>query len=412
MEYIIILTLSFFIVLDLQIDRRVLTPTKIFNFVWYVVFSFYFLMMSYIQTTFCFRTLLIFFLCIFFYNFTYYFSMFIDKRFINKDKFKTKYNKNELKKIENCKLSEKNRIDKILKYINIIFILIFIFEIIYVRQIPLLSRLLNKNSNYLNFGITSLNGLLNSFAMCIGCYYLFKNDKRKYIYIIFAVLTLSRQVLITMAIESFVYNCFISPKEKMNKIICSFSIIAVVGFVLFTLIGNFRSGNGVMKQVFKPTSAYSDLPESIMWTYSYTEFSLSNFNNLVTMTNGGRNAGLSTLKFFLPNAITKRIKITPRDNAKYIISDNFNVSTWFPEIYLDFGLFGIIVFSVIIGLLGYYLYSNVNRYKTDKYALLYAVFVHNIIMFFFVNMFLYIPVAFQFAIILLIFKEKKYERFN
>ena len=86
---------------------------------------------------------------------------------------------------------------------------------------------------------------------------------------------------------------------------------------------------------------------------------------------------------------------------------NFNVSTYLPSIYLDFGISGVFIFNFIIGILGAVLFFNVQKDNTNKDVLLYCIFVHNIVLLFFTNMFLYLPIIVQWVYIYIIFNEKE-----
>ena len=74
---------------------------------------------------------------------------------------------------------------------------------------------------------------------------------------------------------------------------------------------------------------------------------------------------------------------------------------------------GICIFNIIIGIIGFFLYSAVkSEYKTEKSMMMYAVFIHNIIFLLFNNMFLYLPIIVQFLYIMLIFGKPKEEQKN
>lgn len=393
---IIYMVIILFTIIDFMHTKVIFTPIKIFNFVWIAVLFLYELKLSYIQQDFSDRTLLIFFLCIISYNIAaILFKMIIDKKNINKIK-------NEQ---QNVKIEEIN-LEKIIKIINIIFIVSFIIEIIYSKGIPLLWKLTGSPKTYLDFGIPSFHGMLNGFAACMGTYLLFrKKCKSKYIYIIYAVLIISRQLLITIFIQSIIYNILLKLKQGKKVNYKRYILIFIIILIVFTIIGNFRSSN-VMEQNFKPTEKYENLSEGIMWIYSYVEFSFSNFNNLVSMTDGGVNYGASMFNFFLPTAVSNMLHIEEIYSPYYLVSPCFNVSTYLPEIYLDFGLLGIIAFNAIIGMIGTCLYIKVRDTEKIKWILMYSVFLHNVILLFFVNMFLYLSIMVQFAYIPILFSNK------
>ena len=74
---------------------------------------------------------------------------------------------------------------------------------------------------------------------------------------------------------------------------------------------------------------------------------------------------------------------------------------------MDFGDIGILVFGILLAFLGNSIYKQMLLNKTEANILTYSVYVHNILLLFFVNMFLYLPVIVQFIYIPLIFAENK-----
>lgn len=391
-----------FLIVDFVIDKKMISPIKVFNSIWIVILSLYQLNLSYIQSSISDRTALVFLVCVALFDLTYY----LTRAFSLKKEKRTKENdeKKELKETR-----KKISLGKKLRAINISFIVLFIVEIAYSGYLPLWSLITGHGSGYLNFGIPSLNGLMYAVAICLGAYYIFKRNPRAFIYIGFGLAVVSRQLLISMAIEAAVmFICsryFSEGKRRIKHLGVKILIGAILIFAGFVAFGNVRSGNDVMKKVFEPRVGYEQLPDSVMWGYSYLEFSISNFNKLTVLTNGGVNHGSSSINALLPTAITKIIKLPNNFKQNYLVRPNFNVSTWFPEIYLDFGIVGVGVFSGLVAILGWFLYYNVTRKTSVKNLLLYAVFAHNILMFFFINMFLYLPVVAQFVIVPLIFRS-------
>ena len=390
MIYIIFIILFAFLILDFSKDKKLISPIKLFNLIWIVILGLYYFKLSYLQQDFSFRTLLIFFLCIVFYDIVSFYMLYV----------KRSYQK-ERKKLYIPKID----IEKKLKYVNYIFIILFVVECIYSKGFPVLFKLTTGYSNYLNFGIPSLHGVLNGLAIVLATYYILKKSKWKYLYILFAVLTISRQVIISIIIQTIIVSILFAIKENKKINYKKYIFGGIIVLFAFAMFGNFRSGSDMMGIIFR--SKYPNLPNPIMWVYSYTEFSLSNFNNLVSMTNGMVNYGASSLLMFLPTVVLKFLNISPVWQEKYIIQDSFNVSTWFPEIYLDFGILGIIIFSILIAVLGSYLYKKTQKNLNIENGMIYAVFAHNILLFFFVNMFLYIPIVAEFIYIPLLFREKE-----
>lgn len=400
MLLLIFVALVAFLAVDFAIDKKILSPVKIFNSIWLVVLTLYLFNPSYIQDPFSTRTELVFLICVSCFNASYY----VSRRFFIPKEHEVRKQKKSKKTRTEC--AKGIGLRKKLRIINIVFIAMFLVEIIYSGYLPIISLLMGRESGYLNFGIPSVNGLMYAVATCLGAYYIFKKDPRACIYLGFGILIISRQLLITMIIEAAVlFLCFRVHSGMKIKYVWLKAVAIIVLIVAgFTVIGNVRSGSNEMQRIFEPRPGYENLPTSVMWVYSYLEFSLSNFNNLVSLTNGGVNYGASSVNYLLPSVISRKISLPNNFNQNYLVRPNFNVSTWFPEIYLDFGIMGVGISSVLLGLLGWVLYRNMLKSASVRDMLLYAVFVHNILMFFFINMFLYLPVVAQFAIIPLIFR--------
>lgn len=218
---------------------------------------------------------------------------------------------------------------------------------------------------------------------------------------------MSRQVIMSIIIEA-VFFAILDKKQQLTlKKILVILLIGIVLFVGFNFLGNIRSGSNTMNEVFYPKEEYENLPNSIKWIYSYMTFSISNFNNLVSMTDGGVNYGISMLSEIVPTVIMNKIKLTPNYNPYYLVLINFNVSTYLPSPYLDFGLFGVAFINVAIAIVGMIIYKKYSIVPNVKNRLLYAVFLHNIVFLFFTNMFLYLPVISQYIYIYIIFKNKE-----
>lgn len=386
----IFIVLIVFCIYDYLKNKKIFTPTFIFNFIWLLTLSLYQLKLSYLQKDLHDRTLLVFMVAIFAYNISYLLFKYI----IPATKQKQKKNKNLGKKL------------KIAKYTVII---VFIIEVVYSGGCPLLWKLLGIGKNYFDYGIPSLHGAFNGLVICLGAYSVFKKRKDSFLYICIGVLILSRQIIISMIIEAIVCILVDSRnKKKIKKVI----IYGFMVFALFTVLGNFRSGKDTMNNVFNPKPEYENLSDSTKWIYSYLTFSIGNFNNLALITNGSVNNGSSMLTELLPTVILNKANIKPKYSPFYLISLNYTVSTYLPPIYLDFGIYGVALFSVFMAFIGCFTYKNMTIKNNNKNKLMYAVFIHNILLLFFNNMFLYLPTIIQFIYIPIIFGGDDSEDIN
>ena len=388
---LIYLILIIFMLFDFLKHKKILSPIFIFNFIWFFVLTLYQLKLSYLQQDLSDRTLLVFFISILTYNIFYLvFSIF---------KLNNEKEKKRLSTLENR-----------LKIARRIVIIVFIIEILYSGGFPLLWMLIGSSKGYFNYGIPSIHGAFNGLVICLGAYSLYKKDKKNTIfYFLIGVLIISRQIIISMFVEGLVCMILDMSKNQKAKYLKYLKYIVLL-LAMFTVIGNFRSGNDVMDNVFKPKPQYEKLSSTTKWVYSYLTFSISNFNNLVSITDGGMNHGVSMAKELLPTVILEKANITVNYSPYYIVSPNYTVSTYLPSPYLDFGLFGAALFSIIMSFTGAYTNKLLKKNNSIRNKLLYSVFIHNILLLFFNNMFLYLPVVIQFVYIIIIFGGNENEK--
>lgn len=381
---LIYLILIIFMLFDFLKHKKILSPIFIFNFIWLFVLTLYQLKLSYLQQDLSDRTLLVFFISILTYNISYLvFSIF---------------------KLNNEKEEKRSStLEKRLKIARRIVIIVFIIEILYSGGFPLLWMLIGSSKGYFNYGIPSLHGAFNGLVICLGAYSLYKKDKKNTIfYFLIGVLIISRQIIISMFVEGLVCMILDMSKNQKTKYLKYLKYIVLL-LVMFTVIGNLRSGNDVMDNVFKPKPQYEKLSSTTKWIYSYLTFSISNFNNLVSITDGGMNHGVSMAKELLPTVILEKANITVNYSPYYIVSPNYTVSTYLPSPYLDFGLFGAALFSIIMSFTGAYTNKLLKKNNSIRNKLLYSAFIHNVLLLFFENMFLYLPIVIQFVYIIVIF---------
>ena len=253
----------------------------------------------------------------------------------------------------------------------------------YSGGVPLIWKLLGINRTYFDFGIPSLNGAFYGLIILLGAYSLSQKSWDKYLYLSMGLLMLSRQVIISIILEGLLFG-FITKKVKISvqKVV----LILTCLFLAFTVLGNLRSGSNEMNKVFKAKEEYTNIPTSIKWAYSYMTFSVSNFNNLVSMTGGNVNHGVTIIEDLLPNIILKKIEIKKNFSSNYLVSLNYTVSTYLPSLYLDFGIIGIVIFNVLIAFFGYRLYFKIkkNDSVSNNDAMCYSIYVHNIVFLFLV----------------------------
>lgn len=397
-EIMLIIVLVFFLLMSLKKYKTIFNPLVIFNFIWVLTLFLYEFKLSEIQRDLSSRTIVVFWICVLSYNVSFWIHT-VTKR----------------KKVIGIVVKRHLGVDTKIKICKYIVILLFFTEILYSGGLPIIWLITGSNKIYFDYGIPSLHGAWCGLVICLGAYSLLKKTNDKWIYIIMGILIISRQLVMSIVIEGLIYAVFdrnfLSYNPESRKVPkWVFIVIGFVSIALFTIVGNFRSGNDVMNIVFQAKDAYKNLPVSFKWIYSYMTFSLSNFDNLVNMSKGAVNNGASMLSDMLPTVLLNIFNINIKENPYYLISPNYTVSTYLPSIYLDFGLVGILVFNSLMAFWGANIYRNVVRNKNDVNMLLMSLYIHNIVFLFFQNFFLYLPVLVQFIYIPIIFSEKEINR--
>ena len=389
MNYIVYFTLMFFLLFSILKREKIYSPRILFNFIWLVVLSLYSLKMSYIQHDISNKTWEVFLVAILSFNITAMVWYFIGQK-----------NKGEEKKFVNIKINDK-KINMILWLI----VLSFFVEMIYSGGIPLIWKLTNNPKIYFDFGIPSFHGALNGLIICMGAYLIFNKDKRCILLFLIGLLIFSRQIIMSMVIEGIIC-IFIKEYDKAKVQLKKYVKYIIILLFLFSIIGNFRSGSDTMNKVFLPKEKYANVSNTVKWIYSYSTFSVSNINQLVNITDGNLNKGASSLKNIMPTVILDKINLREKYNVYYLVSPNYNASTYLVEPYLDFGKIGVLLFNCLMAIVGMNLYNKLKNNKNISNLLCYSVYSHNIFLLFFTNLFLYLPILIQFVYIPFIFKEK------
>lgn len=420
---LLIIVLALLCIIGYYIYKSIISPMVLFNGIWFLTLLFYNIKMSKFQNDLSIRCIQCILLCVIGYNLVYFIVCLVRKSDVlklsvinnnviinNMAEFKRHIVEKNMDFGQLLKskfnISRKTfSIDSKIKYANVFIIVVFIIEIIYSKGFPLIWLLTNSTKNYFSFGIPSLNGVLYGLVIMMGAYSLMKKTKWKYFYLLFGVLVISRQVIMSMVIEGLIIY-LLRNKEKLSKNAkIVFVLVAVASIIFFGIYGNIRTGKEAFNQVFEAREQFENVPTTVKWVYAYMEFAINNFNELVSITAGNVNKGMSMLNAFLPTIITNAISKQPIYEPYYLVKINFNVSTYLPPIYLDFGMVGILMFNILIGLWGYRLYKN--RYLGEKNMIYYAVFAHNIIFILFGNFFLSISIMAQFVYAKIIFSEKR-----
>ena len=392
MIYAIFAILLILIGVDCKLNKRIFTPGILFNGIFFITLLLYNFYLSDIQQVLSMRLLTTFLLSIIAFNIPT-FIFYLKNAKSGKNTIRT-----QEKKIINLQMSKKKELIIFLALVSI-----FILEVIYNKGFPLLWKLKKENKVYVNFGVPMIHVVFVSAVTIMGAYSLFK--KRcyyKYFYLAIGLLIINRNLIITIIVEGLIFFLLQNPNFLKNvKNLCIIVACGILVMIVFSVMGNFRTGENTFLNIAQFKESCSWIPTSIKWVYSYMCFSVSNLNNLFSMTNGGVYHGILTIKNILPTVLANKIKTEPFDS--YLVSNNFTVSTFADGLYLDFGPVGIIIYCLMLGALCSFIYSKSKQ--NDRCKLAYSVLSYCVLFLFFINMLFYSPVYFQFIWIILLFSS-------
>ncbi len=392
--YIIICLL--FIFLGMFITKKLLNPLTIFDAIWLFIVLLYQLHLSYLQPDISEKTIFLLICCILAFSISFILMYCV--------KYKNKSNKKE----ENQIISYTT-----IKKILVFWIIVELIETIYSGGIPLFWIFTNSTKTYVNYGIPTIHGFMNSIGLVIImlCYYLYEykkkneNIKDKSLVciilgiLLFYLLLITRQVIITAIIQLLIIKFYFIKKIPWAKLIflsCTFIII-------FGIIGNIRTGYDNFLNVAVMKNQASSILVGFDWVYMYLTMTIANVNNAVIK--GITGYGLYPLANNIPSIIEKIvISNTNVVIPNYLVTKAFNVSGFFMESYLGYGVIGVIIISSIYGILGGHFLKKLEKNEISKNIIYYSIYFQIISLSFFYNHLLYLPISFQFVIIYMIYK--------
>lgn len=370
--------------------RDFLNPITLYNLIWELIVCLYNLQLSPLQKDLSNTTYIYILLSGAFFTISCIISSFIRPR--------NSKSRDTISKIE---------IDQLF----ILWLIISVIEIVYSGGVPILWSIIGNGKTYFDFGIPSVHGFANAFGLSLVSImfykYLNKRDNkmllRIFIMIIFYIFLLTRQVIISMVIQIFIIYCFYAKRVPWKK----FFIGGIIGVLLFGILGNIRTGYTSFLSVAMIESDIHPIFIGVYWVYMYLTMTVANLNkvfSLVFIPIGSIHIAATYLPSIIREAIFFNHSYSLPD---YLVTQAFNVSGYFMDFYLSYGVIGIIVIASIYGLLGGTTYKKIKCKRSEKNIIYYSVYVQIILLSFFYNHLLYLPSGFQFVIVWLLFKPYK-----
>jgi len=282
-----------------------------------------------------------------------------------------------------------------------VWVLISVVEVLVSGGIPIVWLVQHSAKTYVDFGITSVHGLVNSLlaslAICRFALYLITGERKHLrvpvFVVVWSVLVVTRQLMLESLLEYAVV--FLSIKRIRPGTIARIAVSVLLVILVFGFVGNLRSGSEQFRSLAEPTAQYPDwLPSGVLWVYIYMTTPVNNLvytmhsfpplNNLLFP---------NTLATLLPTFLRTIVYGNQLSQAESgnLITQAFNVSTAYLGPYEDYGLFGIVLLSILTSFACQFFW-----YRSKlRDLLIFAVLTQCLVLTLFFNLFFALPVITQ-----------------
>ncbi|MGB2605341.1 MAG: O-antigen polymerase [Terracidiphilus sp.] len=289
-------------------------------------------------------------------------------------------------------------------------------EIVYSGGIPIVWLFQGTGQSYVDFGIPSFHGLLNSLLLTIGLsgFTLFAVTGRKRhlwmpgFVIAWSIIAVTRNMLIVILMECIIVWAMIRRVtwRKIAKGLVPLLVLVLV----FGYVGDMRTGIDRFRQLADPSPNYPDwLPSGVLWIYIYVSTPINNLVNTVRTT-APLNSALfpNTTALLVPTVLREVIynpaTISNAVSGELVDEGSWNVSTAYVGAFQDFGTLGIACFSLVLGAVAAHFWRD----HSLRGSLVYAVVGQCLAISVFFNHLFYLPVISQ--VVWLYLLVPKFER--
>lgn len=277
-----------------------------------------------------------------------------------------------------------------------------IVEIIASGGVPLVWALVGSSKTYVDFGIPSVHGFMNSLQVAIAISQValfFITGKRRELrlplfYLVWCIIIINRNMMLVSLIEfAIVFLRFRGLKFASGMKIVGGLLIFVL---LFGVIGDLRQGDSsAIRTLAQPTEDYPDwLPSGILWAYIYITTPINNLiYNMEEIKPIYDPLFPSTVSTLFPSVLRDAVygnDLSSAESGELVVSA-FNVSTAFVGPFRDFGYFGTALFSSFIAIVC----STFWPRRDLKGVLMFAVVTQCLVLTLFFDHFFYLPVITQ-----------------
>jgi oligosaccharide repeat unit polymerase len=285
-----------------------------------------------------------------------------------------------------------------------VWIAISLMEIAVSGGLPLIWLITRSSKTYMDFGITSVHGLVNSLlisiALCRLALFLITGRRRHLLIpafaLVWSVLAVTRNLMIVSLLEFAVLFLQMRPIKAATAI--KFIAVLLCLILVFGIVGDFRQGSSdAILLLAQPTDNYPEwLPSGVLWAYIYITTPINNLIYNMHVTHPVDSIAFpNTVATLFPTVLRIAVYGSHLSDTEsgQLVDSAFNVSTAYIGPYEDYGIAGMALFSMFIAFL-----SQLFWYRRSlQSVLMFAVVMQCLVLTLFFNHFFALPIISQLA---------------
>jgi oligosaccharide repeat unit polymerase len=295
------------------------------------------------------------------------------------------------------------RTEKVLVRIFMLWALVTVAEIFYSGGVPMFWSITGSYKTYFDFGIPTVHGLMNAILLSIVTMSTFlgmiTKQKRFYLAIAFLLvwgtIVISRNLIIVGALQC-LFVLFFAKGPPKGGLVLRLALAGLLAIIGFGWIGDLRSGASAFLALAQPSANYPTfLPSGFLWVYIYITTPLNNLVHQSVVSLPEWNWGLTNSMALLLPSVLREIFYDTDTVAGDLVTQAFNVSTAFLDIYRDLGFFGICAMSFSVGIVS----QSAHNGNTVRSVLFCVVLLQSAVLSIFFNHYFYLPILFQYPVL-------------
>ena len=281
------------------------------------------------------------------------------------------------------------------------YLLLQSIQMVYFKGVPLLWLLQGSHETYFDYGIPSMNGLMNAIYLLvttsIALFYLQGKKKRDLFLLIILlfipILVISRQLLMSLFFQVCCLTLMLYP-----KLFFRYTFFAVALLFVFIEVGNFRTSLDHLVFLLEPYPWVPKLVYPLLWIYAYIVTPFNNINasmdQIVPV--GNFHYQLSSL---LPTPLRNIFFTEKIETGFSLVHSKLTVSTFYYEPIMDFGLVYAFFFMMLFQIFLVRSYQRAVETKKIFHLIEYSILFMITILSVFSNLLLFLPISFQFIML-------------